>query len=352
MSHTPDDPSQDNHGPDDHRHDDRGHHGHAHGHGHDLAATSQSRVFLTFWLIAVFMIVEAVGGWWTGSLTLVADAGHMLTDSGALALAWFATRATRRPSDAERSYGHHRFSVLSALINGLGLIAITGWIAIEAVQRLIAPEAVKAVPMLAIAVTGFLVNAGAFFLLHGADRDNLNIKGALLHVIGDLLASLAAIVAATVIILMPSWTIADPILSVIAGGLILRGALGLVRRSWHVLMEATPEEVNVGEIAETLEALDGVTDIHHLHAWSLVPGKTLITLHAQLAAGHTSDAVLARIKQTLAERFRIDHSTIQIEGACADDQDHRDDAGAHAPHDHDHGHGHGDTHKRKVAASR
>ena len=328
-------------------------HNHQPGHGHDKAAASQTLVFRTFWLIATFMVVEAVGGWWTGSLTLIADAGHMLTDSGALALAWFATRATQRPSDAEKSYGHHRFSVLSALINGLGLIAIVGWIAIEAVQRLISPEEVKAVPMLAIAVIGFLVNAGAFFLLHGADRDNLNIRGALLHVVGDLLASVAAIVAATVIILMPAWTVADPILSVVASGLILRGAISLVRKSWHVLMEATPEGVNTAEIAEVLEALEGVTDIHHLHAWSLVPGTTLITLHAQLATGHTSDEVLARIKQTLAERFHIDHSTIQIEGACADDQDHRDHAGRDAhSHDHDHEHAHGHTHGRKVAASR
>jgi cobalt-zinc-cadmium efflux system protein len=332
----------------DHAQHSHGHHGHDH--GHDLAAASQSRVLLTFWLIAMFMIVEAVGGWWAGSLTLIADAGHMLTDAGALALAWFATRQTQRPSDAEKSYGHGRFSVLTALVNGLGLMAIVGWIAIEAVQRLISPTEVKALPMLAIAVTGFLVNAGAFFLLHGADRDNLNIKGAILHVVGDLLASFAAIVAASIILLMPGWTIADPILSVVASGLILRGAVGLVGKSWHVLMEGTPEEVNVAEIAEALEALDGVHDIHHLHAWSLVPGKTLITLHAQLIPGHTSDAVLARIKLTLAERFQIDHSTIQIEGACADDEDHCDDSGAGGSHSHEHGHNHANG--RKAATTR
>jgi cobalt-zinc-cadmium efflux system protein len=332
----------------DHVHHSQTHH--HHDHGDDHTASSQGRVLLTFWLIAVFMIVEAVGGWWAGSLTLIADAGHMLTDSGALALAWFATRQGQRPSDTEKSYGHGRFSVLAALVNGLGLIAIVGWIAIEAVQRLISPTEVKAVPMLAIAVAGFLVNSGAFFLLHGADRDNLNIKGAILHVVGDLLASFAAIVAAAIILLMPDWTIADPILSVVASGLILRGAVGLVGKSWHVLMEGTPEGVNVAEIAEVLEALDGVCDIHHLHAWSLVPGKTLITLHAQLVPGHTSDAVLARMKQTLAERFHIDHSTIQIEGACADDEDHRDDPGPDGMHSDEHGHDH--AHGRKVAATR
>lgn len=327
-------------------------HDHTH-HSHDAAASSQSRVLLTFWLIALFMIVEAVGGWWAGSLTLIADAGHMLTDSGALALAWFATRQGQRPSDAEKSYGHGRFSVLAALVNGLGLIAIVGWIAIEAVQRLISPTQVKALPMLAIAVTGFLVNGGAFFLLHGADQDNLNIKGAILHVIGDLLASFAAIVAAAIILFMPGWTIADPILSMVASGLILRGALALVGKSWHVLMEGTPEGVDVAEIAAALEALEGVTDIHHLHAWSLVPGKPLITLHARLLPGHTSDAVLARMKQTLAERFHIDHSTIQIEGACADDEDHRDHpVPANGPHSHEHDHGHAPGHGRKVAATR
>ncbi len=290
------------------------------------------------------MIVEAVGGWWAGSLTLIADAGHMLTDSGALALAWFATRQTQKPSDAEKSYGHGRFSVLAALVNGLTLIAIVGWIAIEAVQRLIVPTEVKALPMLAIAVTGFLVNGGAFFLLHGADRDNLNIRGAILHVIGDLLASAAAIVAALIILAVPRWTIVDPILSVVASALILRGAVGLVGKSWHVLMEGTPEGVDVVEITAALEALEGVTDIHHLHAWSLVPGKPLITLHARLVPGHTSDAVLAQMKQTLAERFQIDHSTIQIEGACADDEDHRDGPGPGGAHTHEHAHEHDHAH--------
>ncbi len=293
---------------------------------------------MTFWLIAVFMAVEAAGGWWSGSLTLVADAGHMLTDSAALALAWFASRAMQRPSDAARSYGHDRFSVLAALVNGLGLIAIVVWIAGEAVHRLIAPEQVRAIPMLIIAMGGFMVNCGAFFLLHGADRDNLNIQAALLHVLGDILASLAAVVAAIIILLRPGWVAADPILSVVAAVLILRNAAGLVRRSWNVLMEATPEDVNVSEIESALETLDGVADIHHLHAWSLTPGKPLITLHAQITQGSDPDAVLGRIKQTLNQRFHIDHSTIQMESACADDEAHHDhgrlDLGRGAGHRH------------------
>ncbi len=326
------------------------HAGHDHGHNHGDAATSQRQVLRTFWLIAVFMVVEAVGGWWSGSLTLIADAGHMLTDSGALALAWFAARAMQRPSDANRSYGHDRFSVLAALVNGLGLIAIVLWIAGEAIHRLVVPEVIRAVPMLVIAISGFVVNSGAFLMLHGADRDNLNIRAALLHVLGDILASLAAVAAATIIIFRPSWTFVDPILSVVAGALILRNAIVLVRRSWDVLMEATPEDVNVAEIADTLEALEGVADIHHLHAWSLVPGKPLITLHAQVAAGYAPDAVLGRLKQALAERFHIDHSTIQMEGACADHAVHDHSPGlsdrdSHVGHVHRHGHAHDDDHE-------
>jgi cobalt-zinc-cadmium efflux system protein len=324
----------------------------AHHHGHDhhdhhthAAASSGTRVFVTFWIIALFMVVEAIGGWWTGSLTLLADAGHMLTDAGALALAWFAARALQRPSDLDRSYGHDRFSVLAALVNGLGLIGIVVVIAVEAVRRLLMPESVLAGPMLAIAGVGLLVNCAAFVTLHGADRDNLNIHAALLHVLGDILASLAAVTAA-IIILLTGWTIADPILSALAGALILRNALALVGRSWRVLMEATPEGIDVTEIADTLRRLEGVADIHHLHAWALAPGKPLITLHARAGEGHAPDAVLARLKQALVTGFQIAHSTIQMEGACADHEvrpgSSQDCGGPHSP----------DFHTHKQAAAR
>ncbi len=338
---------------DGHSDDHSGHRGHAHDHGagHDHDAASQARVFWTFWLIAIFMVVEAAGGWWSGSLTLVADAGHMLTDAGALALAWFAARAMRRPSDAERSYGHDRFSVLAALVNGLALMAIVLWIAAEAIHRIIVPEEVKALPMLAIALVGLAVNTGAFFMLHGGDRDNLNIQAAVLHVIGDMLASLAAVVAAVIILFNPSLNIADPILSIVAGALILKTSWALVRRSWHVLMEGTPEGLSVGEIAKALEGVDGVDDVHHVHVWSLRPGKPLITLHARAALGHAQDQVLADIKSALAERFRITHSTVQLEGACADDQDHSDHGHGHQPGQGDR-HGHAHSHQSKRAASR
>jgi cobalt-zinc-cadmium efflux system protein len=322
------------------------HNGHTHG-----ADASQTRILLTFLLIAAFMFVEAIGGWWAGSLTLIADAGHMLTDSAALALAWFAARALRRPSDSAKTYGHDRFSVLAALINGIGLILIVAWIAGEAVQRLIAPEPVKAWPMLGIAATGLLVNSTAFLLLHGADRGNLNVRAALLHVIGDILASLAAVVAAVIILARPAWVAADPILSVVAGGLILRNAIDLVQRSWHVLMEGTPEGVDVSEIETALGSLEGVTNVHHLHVWSLAPGKPLITLHACVGREQDPDEALARIKRALIERFQIAHSTIQMERICPDPhRDHAEPENTREAHD-SHGHPlHNHHHPHRLAA--
>lgn len=315
-----------------HSHDHHGHDHHGHGKHHDHHhGVNERRVLLTFVLITAFTVVEAVGGWLSGSLTLLADAGHMLTDSAALALAWFAQRALKRPGDGLRTYGHDRFSVLAALINGLVLIALVGWIAFEAVSRLMAPEPVLAGPMLAVAVAGLAVNSGAFLLLHGADRRNLNIHAALLHVIGDIMASLAAVVAALVI-LFAGWTPADPILSAIAGILILRSAFALVRRSWRVLMESTPEGIDVKEIERTLGALEGVVNVHHVHVWSLMPGRSLITLHACAAAGHVADDVLARIKSVLDTEFHISHSTIQMETSCVDRHQHP--PSSHDDHDH------------------
>lgn len=295
-------------------------HGPDDGHAHDHAA-SRGRVLIAFWLITVFMVVEALGGWWSGSLALLADAGHMLANSAALALAWFAARALERPVNSERSYGYDRFSVLAALINGLALIGIVAALAVEAVNRLMNAEPVLALPMLGIAVAGLVVNIFAFFVLHGADRGNLNVRAALLHVAGDIFASLAAVVAALVILVRPSWVVVDPLLSVIAGGLILKSAIDLVRQSWHVLMEGTPTDIDVREIERLLCGVDGVADIHHVHAWSLAPGKPLITLHARLRPGFDGDRVLAGLKHALTEQFHIEHSTIQLERDCADRTD-------------------------------
>lgn len=270
-------------------------------------------------LTAGFMVVEVIGGLISGSLALIADAGHMLTDTAALGLAWYAFRSSRRPATPERSYGHDRVQVLAALINSGALIVVSIWIAVEAARRLMAPEPVLGGTMLVVAVLGLLANIAAFLVLHGGDREDLNMRGAILHVLGDLLGSLGAIVAAGVI-LATGWTPIDPILSVLVALLILRGAWSNLRRAWHVLMEGTPEDLDVPGLRTALAAaVPGVLDIHHVHAWSLVPGRTLVTLHASIASVAEHDAVLHGLQRELVTRFNIHHATIQLEhDRCTD----------------------------------
>jgi len=243
-----------------HSHHDHGHdHGHSHAHHHSHShSNNERRLFLALLLTGGFMVVEALGGILSGSLALLADAGHMLTDTAALGLSWYAFRVSRQPATVSRSYGEHRFQVLAALINGVSLIAVAVWIVIEAVRRLFDPVAVLGGTMLWIALTGLAVNIAAFAVLHGSDRENLNMRGAFLHVLGDMLGSVAAIIAAGVI-LWTGWTPIDPLLSVLVAALILRSAWMLAGRSWHVLMEGTPEGLDVERLRRELtEAVPGV----------------------------------------------------------------------------------------------
>jgi cobalt-zinc-cadmium efflux system protein len=293
--------------------------GHHHHHGH---GGNQRRVGWAALLTGGFMLVEAVGGALAGSLALLADAGHMLADAAALALAWLAFRIARRPSDWQRTYGFHRFQVLAAYSNGLTLFFIALAIGYEAVHRLRAPSEVLAGPMLAVAVTGLLVNLAAFAMLHGADRDNLNIRGAMLHVLGDLLGSVATIVAALVI-LWTGWTPIDPLLSVLVAVLILRSAWYLVAESGHILLEGAPKGLDVRALkADLVAAIPGVEDVHHVHAWSLTEDRPMVTLHARIAepAGATDTArIAAAIKSHLHARYGITHATVEIEcETCAD----------------------------------
>lgn len=293
------------------------------GHDHDRPAAStdnERRVFFAMLLTGGFMVAEAVGGVVAGSLALLADAGHMLTDAASLALAWAAFRIGRRPQDARRTYGYHRLQVLAAFVNGVTLIGIVGWIAIEAVRRLLAPIEVLGGLMLVIAVLGLLVNLAAFAILHGGDRENLNIRGAALHVLGDLLGSVAAIVAALVIF-RTGWTPIDPLLSVFVALLILRSAWLLVRRSAHILLEGTPEWLDVDELRRELAAaIPQVRDVHHVHAWMLTSERPLMTLHAAVEPGADHHAVLLAIRRFLDSAYGIGHATVQIEPAgCPDD---------------------------------
>ncbi len=273
-----------------------------------------------FVLTAGFMGAEVAGGLISGSLALLADAAHMLTDAAALALAWLAFRIARRPADPRRSYGYDRGQVLAAFTNGAVLVAIVLWIFVEAVQRLMTPVPVEGGLMLGVATLGLVVNLAAFFILHGGDRRNLNLRGAAAHVLGDLLGSAAAILGALVI-LWTGWMPIDPILSILVGLLVLRSAWLVVRESVHILLEGTPAGIEPTELrAALLEDIPALVDVHHIHAWSLTPERPLLTLHARVGETADAQATLERIKQVLAQRYGIDHSTIQIErGDCGDD---------------------------------
>lgn len=290
----------------------------AHGHG---AAANERRVFWALVLTAAFTGIEAAGGVLAGSLALLADAGHMLTDAAALAMAWAAFRISRRPGDVARSYGYHRVQVLTALVNGVTLIGIVGWIAIEAVRRFVEPVPVAGGLMLGVAAAGLAVNVVALVILHGGGRENLNLRGAALHVMGDLLGSVATI-AAALVVLGSGWTPIDPLLSLFVALLILRSAWYVVRRAVHILLEGTPEWLDVEAFkAELTAAVPAVADVHHVHAWMLTSERPLMTLHAGVHDGADYPATLGAIHRFLEDRYRVMHATVQIEpaGACADE---------------------------------
>jgi cobalt-zinc-cadmium efflux system protein len=303
-----------------HDHGDTVHsHGHHHEPGHVHAGTDKTRVLIAACLTGGFMVAEALGGWLTGSLALLADAGHMLTDTVSLMLAWYAFRISDRPGNARLTYGFDRVKTLVAYTNGIAIFVIALWICYEAIVRFIEPSQVLAGPMLWVASAGLCVNIAAFFVLHGGDRENLNMRGAILHVLGDLLGSVAAI-AAALIILATGWMPADPILSVLVALLILGSAWKLMRDAAHVLLEGAPPELDREGIARDLvKNIAGLREIHHVHLWSLDGSRTMATLHACLAEGADSNIVVREVKARLATEFRIAHATVEPEYEhCAD----------------------------------
>ena len=271
-------------------------------------------------LTGAFMLVEVAGGVISGSLALIADAGHMLTDFAALLLAWLAFRVARRPADPRRTYGFDRLSVLAAFGNGVALFAIAIWITVEAVQRLAAPHEIASGLMLAIAAAGLVVNLITFRILSGGDRANLNMRAALLHVLGDLLGSVAAIVAALTI-RWTGWTPADPLLSVLVAVLILRSAWAVVRDSGHILLEGAPADFDAKAVAADICAeIPEVVELRHLHAWSITQERPMVTLEAVLRPGADPETTRLRIKSRLGERFGFDHATVEMLGAGDGDE--------------------------------
>ena len=278
------------------------------------------RVQVALVLTATFMVVEVIGGIISGSLALLADAGHMLTDTMALALAAFAFRVSARPADKKRSFGYQRVQIIAAFVNGLALIVLVGMILFEAIKRFIEPPDVIGGTMLMVACAGLVVNIVSFLVLHGGDQENLNIRGAALHVAGDLLGSVAAISAA-IVILYTGWMPIDPILSVLVAMLILRSAWQLVKRSAHILLEGAPEWLNVDDMQMRIKShVPEIDSIHHVHVWGLTQQDLMLTMHVvfRQQPENLTDCV-RRVKSVLKDEFAISHSTIEVEtDDCAD----------------------------------
>jgi len=284
---------------------------HGHGHAHD-ERISERRLIWAMALTGGFMLAEVVGGILSGSLALIADAGHMMTDLGALGLAHAGMRLGRRPADARRSFGYRRLEVLAAFANGVVLLVLTLWIGLEAGLRLFDPVPVAGGAMLTIALFGLSVNIAAFALLRAGARHNIGMAGALAHVLGDLLGSAATVLAAAVIV-ATGWTPVDPILSLGVAALILRSGWDVLRRAGHILLEGTPEDIDLAEIARAATGLNGVAGAHHVHVWSLTSGRRIATLHLQLAPGAAPAEAMAAVRAMLRTRYEIEHSTIELD---------------------------------------
>lgn len=290
-----------------HQHDG---HSHAHAHGED-DRLAIGRLRLALVLTAAFLVAEVVGGLLTNSLALLADAGHMLTDVGALALSLFVAWFCRQPASPAKTYGYLRWEVLAALINGATLLAISVAIMWEAVARLRTPEPVASGWMLVVALGGFAVNAVSAWVLHPAHSRSLNARGAYLHVMGDLLGSLGTVVAALVL-RYTGWLAADPIASIVVMLLVMRSAWRLVRESVDVLLESTPAHISLGAVRSQLESIPGIEGVHDLHVWTVSSGMVAMSAHAVVQDPDQHQRVLERSIVAM-QRFGIAHVTMQLE---------------------------------------
>jgi cobalt-zinc-cadmium efflux system protein len=262
---------------------------------------------------AALCVAELAGGWLTNSLALLTDAVHMFTDVGALGLTWFALWIGTRPASPQKTFGYYRAEILAAFVNGVVLCAVVAFVMVEAWHRLHDPPAVAGGGMLVIATGGLAVNVFVVSRLHAHRHASLNLRGAYLHVVSDLLGSLGAIVAA-IVILATGWTMADALASVAIAVLILRGAWSLVGEAIDVLMEGVPAHVDLEDLRTALEGIDGIAEVHDLHVWTLTTGRHALSAHAVMSGGAGHDAVLDALMDVCRARFGIDHVTIQLEG--------------------------------------
>ncbi|MEE8508855.1 MAG: cation diffusion facilitator family transporter [Myxococcota bacterium] len=286
-----------------------------HDHGENPRSRSgvdQRRLVIALVLAATYMLAEIAGGWLTGSLALLADAGHMFSDVVALAMSVVALRIAQRPATPARTYGYYRTEILAALIHGVLLVCVSAGIIYEATERLAAPTAVLGGPMLAVAAGGLLVNLVGLKILSEGRHESLNVRGAWLHVLSDALGSVGAMVAGALIWGF-GWTWADPAASLLIGGLIVYSSWSLIREAVSVLMEGAPAHIDVEEIQRSLLALTGVETVHDLHVWTIASGMVSLTGHVVIEEGQSPSELLRRVSDLVADRFQIAHATIQIE---------------------------------------
>jgi len=271
---------------------------------------------------ALYFFAELIAGFLTNSLALLSDAGHMLSDVGAMGLSLFAFRVAQRPATHHSTFGFHRVEILAALFNGLTLWLIVGIIFAAAYQRFFNPPVVESYGMMVVAVFGLVVNIAAAVVLHAGHHHNLNVRGAFLHVLSDAIGSVGAI-AAGLIMLSTGWYLADPLISVFIGALILFSSWSLIKDSLSVLMQAVPKGIRLEEVRETIESVDGVTKVHDLHVWAVTSDIYTLSAHAVVENGGDFHEVLNGIEDTLKERFHIEHITIQLETESREDKEYK-----------------------------
>ena len=288
-----------------------------HGHAHDHRSASRRALLAVLVLTLAFTVVEVVGGVLTGSLALLADAGHMVSDVLAIGLALVALTLAQRPSSPRRSFGFQRAEILAAFVNGLALVLVSAWIVWEAIGRLDDPPEILAGWMLLVALTGLAVNAGAAAILARSGRESLNIEAAFRHVIADLLGSAGVLVAALVI-LLTGWELVDPIVSIAIAALIVASAWGVLRDSTAILMEETPSGIDADAVARAIVEVRGVTSVHDLHVWRITSGFDALSAHVLVGQGEDCHGLRRDVERAIAARFGITHTTLQVDHDAAD----------------------------------
>ena len=297
-------------------HDHHHGHGHSHGHHHHHGGGIACRLAIVLGLTALYMVAEVVGGVLSHSLALLADAGHMLSDVGALGLSLFAAWISRRPPTPKRSYGFYRTEILAALANAATLIAISIWVCIEAWRRLHAPPEVAGRLVMAIAAGGFVINVAGMWVLHGGREDNLNVRGAWLHVATDALGNIGTVIAGALVAYAGlAW--ADPAASVLIALLVCWSSWALLKESVEVLMESTPSGIDPDRVRDALHAVAGVRAVHDLHIWSITSGQVSMSAHVAVDGSRPDRLVLPELCAALRDRFGITHVTLQLEAECA-----------------------------------